>query len=65
MIRVAQIISLLALLLTILPSVLYFTGSIEHPIVVLTALIGTIVWFISTPMWMSRKIGIDAKEVEI
>ncbi|EGF24654.1 hypothetical protein RBWH47_00783 [Rhodopirellula baltica WH47] len=29
------------------------------------ALFGTIGWFVFTPIWMSRKLPIDAAEVEI
>ena len=28
-------------------------------------LIGTVVWFIATPLWMGRELDIDASEVEI
>ncbi len=62
---VAQIVSLLALAATIVPCLLYFFGAIGLDAVKLTALIGTIVWFIATPFWMGRKLPVDAKEVEI
>lgn len=61
----AKIASLLALAATIVPSLLYFTGSMEHDAVKVTALIGTIVWFIATPLWMGRELPVDASEVEI
>ena len=62
---IAKLVSLIALVVTILPSVLYFTGLISHDLMKWIALLGTIVWFIATPMWMGRKLPIDAAEVEI
>ncbi len=61
----AKIVSLIALAATIVPSVLYFTGAIGHDAVKWTALAGTVVWFIATPMWMGRELSVDATEVEI
>ena len=62
---VTKIASLVALAATIVPCLLYFAGMTSHETVKLVALIGTVVWFIATPMWMGRKLPIDAKEVEI
>lgn len=61
----AKPISLVALAATIVPSVLYFNGMMDHNAVKITALIGTIAWFITTPMWMGRKLPVDADQVEI
>ena len=44
----AIIISYLALAASLVPSLLYFTGMIDHDAVKWTALAGTIIWFIST-----------------
>jgi len=60
-----RLISLAALAATIIPCLLYFVGAIGHDAVKLLALVGTIVWFIVTPMWMSRELSVDAQEVEI
>ena len=60
-----KIVSLVALAATIVPCLLYFGGIIGLDAVKLTALIGTIAWFIATPMWMGRELPIDAAEVEI
>lgn len=60
-----KIISLIALLVTIVPSVLFFTGAVDHETVKWTALAGTIVWFVVTPLWMGRELSVDAAEVEI
>lgn len=60
-----KVISALALVATIGPSVLYFIGVVEHSMVLTTSLLGTIVWFVATPLWMGRELPIDAAEVEI
>ncbi len=53
--RVAQIVSGLALVGTILPAVLFVGGSLELAQVKTWMLVGTIVWFVATPLWMERK----------
>ena len=63
--HIAKIVSGVALLVTIVPSVLLFTGAMEHGAVKAIALIGTVVWFIATPIWMGRELPVDAAEVEI
>ncbi|MGB7324524.1 MAG: hypothetical protein WBD31_06615 [Rubripirellula sp.] len=61
----AKLVSLVALGAVTLPCVLYFAGAISLDMVKWTALAGTIVWFLATPVWMSRELPVDAKEVEI
>lgn len=61
----AKIVSLIAICLVVIPCLLYFAGTISLDVVKLAALVGTVGWFIATPIWMSRKLPIDAKEVEI
>ncbi len=51
---ILQAISAVALLGTILPSVLYFVGSITLPHCTTLMLITTIIWFVVTPLWMGR-----------
>lgn len=63
--NIAKIFSLITLGLVIVPSLLLFTGTIGLDAVKLTALVGTVGWFIATPMWMSRELRVDAGEVEI
>ncbi len=65
MTNLAKIVSLVALAATIVPSLLYYTGTIDHPAVKWTTLAGTAVWFIATPLWMGRELPVDATEVEI
>ncbi|WP_372895726.1 hypothetical protein [Stieleria sp.] len=62
---IAKVISLITLSLVVVPCLLYFVGAIELDAVKWAALAGTIGWFISTPLWMSRKLPVDATEVEI
>ncbi len=49
-----KLISLVALAVTIVPSVLYFLGVIGIDPMKWIALAGTIAWFVATPMWMGR-----------
>ncbi len=52
----AKIASYVALAASIVPSLLYFTGTIEHEAVKWTALLGAVVWFVATPLWMGREL---------
>lgn len=61
----ARAVSLIALVATIVPSMLFFLGILSHDVVKWTALAGTVFWFVSTPVWMGRELPIDAAEVEI
>jgi hypothetical protein len=61
----AKIVSLLALSAVIVPCLLFFAGAIGLDAVKWIGLAGTIVWFIATPLWMSREQSVDAAEVEI
>ena len=56
MINTTKLISLIALCATILPSMLAFAGMLNANIVNWTALLGTIVWFAVTPLWMGREL---------
>ena len=63
--NIAKLASLGTFGLVTLPCLLYFAGTMGLEAVKWAALGGTIGWFIATPMWMSRELPIDAKEVEI
>jgi hypothetical protein len=65
MFRIAKIGSLVALAVTILPSLLYLAGAIPHDAAKWGTFVGTILWFIVTPLWMGRELPVDAGEVEI
>ncbi|TWT98343.1 hypothetical protein [Stieleria varia] len=62
---IVKLISLVSLAAVMLPCLGYFLGLVGLDAVKWTALAGTIVWFIATPMWMSRDLPVDAGEVEI
>lgn len=63
--NIAKMISLVAFCLIVIPCLLFFAGAIDLPLVKTLALIGTIIWFASTPIWMSRELQVDSAEVEI
>ena len=50
-----QIVSFIALIGTVLPSMLYCGGNMELDTVKWLMLFFTIVWFIITPLWMNQK----------
>jgi hypothetical protein len=52
---IAQIISWLALVGSILPALLFYVDRMGLPEVKLWMLISTAVWFVATPLWMERK----------
>jgi hypothetical protein len=52
---IAQIASWLALAATILPPALFLGGGMELSQVQSWMLIGTVLWFVATPLWMERK----------
>jgi hypothetical protein len=53
--RIAQIISYLALAVTLLPAVLFFADKIELPLAQAWMLAAALVWFVATPFWMEHK----------
>jgi len=63
--NITKLVSLIALGLVIGPCLLHFMGMIGLDTVKVAALVGTVGWFIATPMWMSRKLDVDADQVEI
>ena len=65
MIAPARIVSLTSLSFVVIPCLLYFAGTISLDVVKWAALVGTVGWFIATPTWMSRKLPVDADQVEI
>ncbi len=61
----AKIVSLVTLAFVIIPSLLFCLSVIGLDTVKTLALVGTIGWFIATPLWMGRELSVDASEVEI
>ena len=51
----AQFVSLMALIGTMAPSILFFTGDLALEPMKFWMLVATAVWFVSTPMWMGRE----------
>ena len=52
--RIARLVSLVALVGTIAPPVMFFYGHMELDIMKGWMLAATVVWFIATPLWMDR-----------
>ena len=63
--HVAKLVSLISLGFILFSCLLFSAGAIGLDATKLIALIGTVAWFLATPVWMSRKLPIDAAEVEI
>lgn len=56
--RIAQIVSLIALVATIAPAMLYVGGGLPLAPMKTWMFIATVGWFVSTPVWMGReKVG--------
>lgn len=51
---ISKTVSLIMLGLVIVPCLLFFFGMLGSDAMKLTALVGTIGWFIATPMWIGR-----------
>jgi hypothetical protein len=51
-----QIISMVGILLTIVPPILFFLGKISHSSQNFWMLIGAIIWFASASFWLGRKV---------
>lgn len=49
----------------VVPCLACYMGVMGLETVKWTALVGTIGWFAATPLWMSRKLPVEASEVEI
>ncbi len=60
---ILQLVSFVALATTIIPAVLFLTDSVDLGQVKLLMLIGTIGWFVATPLWMGKAPTIDDEVV--
>lgn len=49
-----KLLSLVGLLLTLFPSILYFSGYLSADMHKLLMLIGTGLWFFTAPFWMNK-----------
>lgn len=61
----AKAASFAALCFVLVPCVLLFCGLISLEGVKWNALLGTIGWFVTTPLWMGRGLGPDADQVQV
>jgi hypothetical protein len=52
--RAALVVSLVALVGTILPPILFFAGRIDLDSMKSWMLVATVAWFAATPLWMDR-----------
>jgi len=52
---VLQIISWIALAMTVIPSIVYFSGNMDLDRVKWLLVLATVVWFVVTPFWMDKK----------
>ncbi|HVU23119.1 MAG TPA: hypothetical protein VHE13_03270 [Opitutus sp.] len=50
--KLARLLALLALALTVGPAILYAAGALSDSAMKLTLLVGTILWFASAPRWL-------------
>ena len=50
----AKLVSLVALVGTIAPAVLFFTGHMDLDATKWWMLVATVAWFVATPIWMDR-----------
>ena len=57
---VFQSLSWLALAGTILPSVMFLAGTLDHDQVTRMMLVATLTWFAFTPLWMGRRFRDEA-----
>jgi len=52
---ILQLISFIALVMTVLPAIVYFSGNMELDRVKWLLILATVVWFVVTPFWMGKK----------
>jgi hypothetical protein len=55
--RIAEILSWLALAVTLAPACLFFAGRMELGAVQAWMPAGAIVWFLAAPFWMEHKVN--------
>jgi hypothetical protein len=52
---ILQFISFAGLGCVIIPPILYLTGSLQKDSMQQIMLVGTLLWFLSVPLWMGKK----------
>ena len=58
---ILELVSFLGLGATILPALIYFARLIDLNAVQWSAFIGTVLWFVATPIWMGRDRAVQAQ----
>jgi high-affinity Fe2+/Pb2+ permease len=53
-------ISLAGLILTLIPSIIFFAGGIDHSTQNSLVLIGTFLWFVSAGFWLGGKEKVES-----
>jgi hypothetical protein len=57
--RILEAISFVGLILVLGPAIAYLAGSIDKSQMSSIMLVGTIVWFVTAPLWMGRPAPAD------
>ena len=52
--KLLPVVSFAALALVIVPACLYLAGLTEKPQMQTLMLVGTVLWFVSAPLWMGK-----------
>ncbi len=60
-----KLVSWVGLAATVVPCLLYYFNAIDLGAVKAITLVGTLVWFVATPLWMGRQLDPASHEVEI
>ena len=55
--KLMPIVSIAGLALVILPAVAYLLGWLAKDAMITWMLVGTVVWFVTAPLWMGRQSG--------
>lgn len=55
--KILPIVSFLALILIVLPPVLFLSGTMALEAMKSLMLLATLIWFLTTPFWMGRTQG--------
>ena len=50
--KIARLLALSALLLTVLPAALFAAGYLDDRVMKTTMLVGTVLWFSAAPQWL-------------
>jgi hypothetical protein len=53
--RILQTVSWIALIATVLPSILFFADRMDLPQAKTVMLLATVAWFVVTPLWMGQE----------